>query len=58
LQGPQKLHALVNNAGANFMGIAPWWTEQGVAGLPQVRHSFSEFYHQVLSSQMQQQLQV
>uniref|UniRef100_A0A7S3VHE6 Uncharacterized protein n=1 Tax=Dunaliella tertiolecta TaxID=3047 RepID=A0A7S3VHE6_DUNTE len=35
-QGPKKLHALVNNAGANFMGIPPWWTEQGVAGLPQV----------------------
>ena len=30
------LHTLVNNAGANFMGVQPWATEQGVAGLPQV----------------------
>ena len=30
------LHALFNNAGANFMGVEPWFTEQGVAGLPQV----------------------
>lgn len=30
------LDVLVNNAGANFMGIVPWHTNQGVAGLPQV----------------------
>ena len=32
-----QLDVLVNNAGANFMGVEPWYTEQGVAGLPQVR---------------------
>ena len=32
------MHVLVNNAGANFMGVEPWFTEQGVAGLPQVRN--------------------
>lgn len=31
-----QLDVLVNNAGANFMGIDPWHTNQGVAGLPQV----------------------
>jgi NAD(P)-dependent dehydrogenase (short-subunit alcohol dehydrogenase family) len=30
------LDVLINNAGANFMGVAPWHTSQGVAGLPQV----------------------
>jgi NAD(P)-dependent dehydrogenase (short-subunit alcohol dehydrogenase family) len=33
---PPVLDVLVNNAGANFMGIQPFFTEQGVAGLPQV----------------------
>ncbi len=35
--GPPPLHVLVNNAGANFMGVEPWYTKHGVAGLPQVR---------------------
>ncbi len=35
--GAPPLHMLINNAGANFMGVEPWVTEQGVAGLPQVR---------------------
>ncbi|KAJ9510438.1 hypothetical protein QJQ45_015911, partial [Haematococcus lacustris] len=30
------LDVLINNAGANFMGVEPWSTEQGVAGLAQV----------------------
>ncbi|KAG1676813.1 hypothetical protein FOA52_010322 [Chlamydomonas sp. UWO 241] len=30
------LHVLINNAGANFMSVQPWFTEEGVAGLPQV----------------------
>lgn len=34
--GGAPLHALVNNAGANFMGRAPWHTAAGVAGIPQV----------------------
>lgn len=35
LQG-QPLHMLVNNAGANFMGVQPWSTPEGIAGIPQV----------------------
>ena len=31
-----RLDVLINNAGANFMGVQPWHTSQGVAGLPQV----------------------
>jgi NAD(P)-dependent dehydrogenase (short-subunit alcohol dehydrogenase family) len=34
--GGAPLHALVNNAGANFMGRQPWHTAAGVAGIPQV----------------------
>jgi NAD(P)-dependent dehydrogenase (short-subunit alcohol dehydrogenase family) len=34
--GGAPLHALVNNAGANFMGRASWHTAAGVAGIPQV----------------------
>jgi hypothetical protein len=33
---PPALHVLINNAGANFMGLEPFFTPQGVAGLPQV----------------------
>lgn len=33
------LDVLLNNAGANFMGVEPWFTEQGIAGIPQVRAS-------------------
>lgn len=33
--GGSPLHALVNNAGANFMGREPWHTAAGVAGIPQ-----------------------
>ncbi|GAX83956.1 hypothetical protein CEUSTIGMA_g11380.t1 [Chlamydomonas eustigma] len=33
-----ELNVLINNAGANFMGMEPWYTEQGVAGLPQVNY--------------------
>lgn len=33
---PQVPDVLVNNAGANFMGIEPWFTEQGVGGIAQV----------------------
>jgi len=49
LQGPPKLHALVNNAGANFMGIPPWYTEQGVAGMSQVS-CFHNIYTAVVHS--------
>lgn len=34
--GGAPLHALINNAGANFMGRDPWHTAAGVAGIPQV----------------------
>ncbi|GMH37413.1 hypothetical protein BSKO_05286 [Bryopsis sp. KO-2023] len=30
------LDVLINNAGANFMGVDPWYTKDGIAGGPQV----------------------
>jgi NAD(P)-dependent dehydrogenase (short-subunit alcohol dehydrogenase family) len=32
----EPLDVLLNNAGANFMGVEPWYTQQGIAGVPQV----------------------
>lgn len=31
------LDILINNAGANFLGVDPWYTEDGIAGGPQVQ---------------------
>lgn len=31
-----ELDVLINNAGANFMGVDPWYTPDGIAGGPQV----------------------
>lgn len=33
------LDILINNAGANFMGVDPWYTDNGVAGGPQVNQT-------------------
>lgn len=33
------LDVLINNAGANFMGVDPWYTPDGIAGGPQVCNS-------------------